>query len=184
MQTSPLTKAEGRHVSSRMMSSSRVPGIRQTRVGLSKLRSTEKQRHGHPALPNIRFSSVVSLLREGSCPRPVTGSLERRHLTPVLFFFPPPQSFAFCHLHKLVSIWTPLDSKPDRCLNPWPEGQPAWPVTPKQRFFPPHHTFGSWMVSLLLIIRWPISSFGFLFRKFHTANLPKKGSNPQPYPEL
>lgn len=59
----------------------------------------------NPSCPISISSPVISFLERLL----VTGSLERGQLTPVLF--PPPQSFAFCPLHKLVSIRTPLDSK-------------------------------------------------------------------------
>jgi hypothetical protein len=65
--------------------------------------SSGPQKNSNMATSSQAMSGLEGLL--------VTGSLERGQLTS--FLFPPPQSFAFCPLHKLVSIQTPLDSNPD-----------------------------------------------------------------------
>lgn len=126
-------------------------------------------------MPSIRLLTG-RVLREASC---LTGSLERGHLTSVLS--PPPQPFAFCPFHKLVSIRTPLDPKPD--------GRSESTVgrdTKEGR--PPRHAFDSSM-GPPYPERWLVWVFWFPVFKVSHSQLPpsppkKKGSTPHPSPTL
>lgn len=127
-------------------------------------------------MPSIRLLTG-RVLREASC---LTGSLERGHLTTVLS--PPPQPFAFCPFHKLVSIRTPLDPKPDgRSESTVGRG------TKEGR--PPRHAFDSSM-GPPYPERWIVWVFWFpVFKVSHSQlsqkkEKKKKGSTPHPSPTL
>lgn len=145
---------------------------------MSKFRFTEKQLQGQPLLPALYFLTGHVLCREGYC------RWERGEGTSDTSSFSPPSSvFAFCHSHKLVSIRTPLDCKPDCHPNPQAEGQDrvSWRRAPEPR--PPLHTTllavgGSPPASYLVVV-W---LFWFYILKVSHGQLSQKGFQPPPPP--
>lgn len=146
-------------------------------LATSKLRFTEKQQHGQPLPPALYFLTSHVLRREGSC------RWERGEGTSDTSSFSPPSSvFAFCHSHKLVSIRTPLDCKPDCHPNPQAEGQEC-PGRERQSRSPPLHTTllavgGSPPASYLVVV-W---LFWFYILKVSHGQLSQKGFQPPPPP--
>lgn len=101
-------------------------------------------------------------------------------------FSPHSSVFAFCHSHKLVSIRTPLDCKPDCHLNPQSEGRErvSWQRVPEP--WPPLHT------TLLAVDRPPsclllgglLGILVLYFESFTQPTFPKRVPAPIPNPEL
>lgn len=145
---------------------------------MSKLRFTEKQRHGQPLPPALYFLTGHVLRREGSC------RWEHGEGTSDTSSFSPPSSvFAFCHLHKLVSIRTPLDCKPDCHPNPQAEGQDrvSWRRAPEPR--PPphtHYTFSSWRIPSCFLFGGRLVILVLYFESFTRPTLPKRVPAPTP----
>lgn len=114
----------------------------------------------------------------------VTGSVERG-TSDTCSFSPHSSVFAFCHSHKLVSIRTPLDCKPDCQLNPQSEGRNECPGRVPEPWLPLHTTLlavGRPPSCLLLGGR--LGILVLYFESFTQPAFPKRVPAPTPNPEL
>lgn len=154
-----------------MMSSPHAPGIQADQGQPQASSGPQKNSNmADPSCPISTCSPVTSLER-----RLVTGSLERGHLTSVLFS----PSSVLCIL-SFAQTCEHLNSAGfhTRLMSESTAG--------KNTMEQPASTLCFWQFDgspNCLLIRWSFGSFGFLILKFHTANFPRKGSNP-PSPTL